>query len=92
MFVGLEPFLLVNHKQYKSSGPPLYNTPTMMPTSRPNTQINPSSFCTPTANQPSVKRRKGSNDVPDAPVTAKRSRGHSTTKHLAIQGKSPIKL
>ncbi|KAI8560628.1 hypothetical protein RHMOL_Rhmol04G0273000 [Rhododendron molle] len=73
------------------AGQPLYSTPAMMPTSRPSvSQINPSSFCTPTTNQPSVKRRKGSNDVPDAPITAKRSRGHLTTNHLATEGTKTI--
>ncbi|KAA8518980.1 hypothetical protein F0562_016246 [Nyssa sinensis] len=37
-------------------------------------------------NHPTLKRRKSSKDVPDAPVTAKRSRNQLTTNQLPVRG------
>ncbi|KAL7169757.1 hypothetical protein ACSBR2_034736 [Camellia fascicularis] len=73
------------------AGYPMYNTPVMMPTSRPsNTQTDPSNFSTPITNHPSAKRKKGSKDVPDAPITAKRSRSNLTTNQLPVKGTNTL--
>ncbi|KAF5940878.1 hypothetical protein HYC85_022045 [Camellia sinensis] len=54
------------------AGYPMYNTPVMMPTSRPsNTQTDPSNFSTPITNHPSAKRKKGSKDVSRCPYNCK---------------------
>ncbi|KAA8516340.1 hypothetical protein F0562_016633 [Nyssa sinensis] len=69
------------------AGYPVYKTPVMMSASRPfNTQIDPSNFSTPIPNNPTSKRRKSSKDVPDAPVTAKRSCSQLATNQLPVKG------
>ncbi|XP_057498143.1 uncharacterized protein LOC130782758 [Actinidia eriantha] len=70
---------------------PVYNNPAMMPASRPsNTQMDPSKFSTPITNQPALKRKKGSKEIPDDPVMAKRTRSHSTTNQLAAKGTNTL--
>ncbi|PSS09840.1 hypothetical protein CEY00_Acc16824 [Actinidia chinensis var. chinensis] len=69
---------------------PVYNTPATIPASRPsNTQMDPSKFSTPIPNQPDLKRKKGSKEIPE-PVIAKRTRNHSTTSQLAAKGTNTI--
>ncbi|KAL6998386.1 hypothetical protein U1Q18_008512 [Sarracenia purpurea var. burkii] len=74
-----------------SAGYPVYNTQAMIPASRPsNAQMDPSNFSTPVTNQAALKRRKGSKDVPNAPIAAKRSRSHLTANELALKGTNTL--
>ncbi|GFZ02241.1 hypothetical protein Acr_15g0008490 [Actinidia rufa] len=71
------------------AGYPAYN-PATIPASRPsNTQMDPSKFSTPITNQPDLKRKKGSKEIPE-PVIAKRTRNHSTTNQPAAKGTNTI--
>ncbi|XP_059649933.1 uncharacterized protein LOC132295646 [Cornus florida] len=65
----------------------MYSTPVMMTASRPScTRMDPANFSTPVTNHPILKRLNDSKDVPYAPVTAKRPRGHLKGNRLLAKG------
>ncbi|XAR68873.1 hypothetical protein NMG60_11000277 [Bertholletia excelsa] len=72
-----------------SAGRPVHSTPMMIPARPSNTQMGPS-ISTPLTTLPAAKRRKGSKDNADAPMSAKRSCSHFPSNQLPVRG--PVTL